>query len=235
MSRALLTCSLLLACCSMAFADRATEPRFAQPPAARALDVHDAMPDLMTEPGPPPTKFMAPPTFDRATLRAALVAQRHANLARFRAYQRKGVFPNNTFVDRKLNVWRDDAGNFCAAATMIKMSGSDELVSRVADQSNFIRLADVRQGPLMDWILTSGLTQDEVVAIQEPFMPITTPARPVMVDAQRRRAEDARLRAIYRTVERAIVRNEKASIDLATERLMKHQALAWRIIARTEG
>ena len=61
----------------------------------------------------------------------------------------------------------------CAAATIIKMSGQDALVNRVAEQNNFVRLADVEQGPLMDWILTSGFTQDEIAAIQEPFMPVT--------------------------------------------------------------
>ena len=111
-------------------------------------------------------------------------------------------------------MWRDQDGHLCAAATIIRMSGTTELVDKVAEQNNFIRLADVKQGPLMDWILTSGLTQDEIVAIQEPFMPVTeqpqlAPAKPVAVDARMRAAETARLRAIYTQVEREIVKNEK--------------------------
>ena len=218
MSRAFIACSLFFAFASTALADRG-EPHFAQPPQAPHVRI-----DLDKE-------LVRPaPRLDRDTVRAALVQQRHANLARFRAYQQKGVFPNNTFGDRKLNVWRDDAGNFCAAATMIKVSGADSLVSTVAVQSNFIRLADVSQGPLMDWILTSGLTQDEVAAIQEPFLPVEKPQPVVAVDAKLRKAEDARLRAVYSRVDRAIVRNEKQSLELAVDRLMTHPRLAWQLV-----
>jgi hypothetical protein len=241
MSRSLLTCVLILSLSSVATADRAAAPHFAQPPSHAVA------------PSGADYEIMRPsPRLDRATVRAALLQQRRANLARFRAYQRKGVFPNNTFSDRKLNVWRDAEGNFCAAATMIKLSGYDELVIQVAEQNNFIRLADVTQGPLMDWMLTSGLTQDEIVAIQEPFMPVAEPAQPRVVDARARmrvpvvdpdelqvsvklrKLEDARLRAKYRQVERMLVRNENKSIELAIDRLMKHQELAWRIVVRTE-
>jgi len=174
------------------------------------------------------------PALDRATVRAALVRIRHRNLDAFRAYQKKGVFPSNTYKDGKLNVWRDQDGHFCAAATIIRMSGETELVDRVADQNNFIRLADVSQGPLMDWILTSGFSQEEIVAIQKPFMPVAekpepAPSQPVLVDAKLRAAETARLRKIYKQVERQLVKNEKKSLDLAVDRLMKHPDLAWKI------
>jgi hypothetical protein len=225
MSRFLLTCSLLTALSSVALA----EARFAQPPPAAAeADVAE-----------PPAGF-APRALDRAALRAALIQARATNLAAFRTYQRKGVFPSNTYKGQKLNVWLDEFGHFCAAATIIKMSGQDELVNRVAEQNNFIRLADVRQGPVMDWILTSGFTQEEIAAIQEPFMPVTRkpvlePSEPTLVDARLRRFEDARLRARYRTVDRMLVKNESRSIDVAVDRLMKHQNLAWQLVASIEG
>ena len=185
---------------------------------------------------PPADLRIAPRrTPDRATVRAALAKARATNLAAFRVYQKKGVFPSNTFTDGKLNVWLDTDGNFCAAATIIKMSGMDALVNKVAEQNNFIRLADVRQGPLMDWILTSGLTQDEIAAIQEPFMPVVDdpvmePSQPILVDANLRKAEDARLRAKYKMVDRMIAKNAKKSLDLATDRLMKHPKLAWSLV-----
>jgi hypothetical protein len=174
-------------------------------------------------------------TLDRATVRAALARARAANLAAFRAYQKKGVFPSNTFKPGKLNVWRDADGHLCAAATIINASGQSDLVDRVAEQNNFIRLADVEQGPLMDWILTSGLTQDEIAAIQEPFMPVVEqpqlePERPLVVDTKLRKAEDARLRAKYRAVERMVVRNRKKSLDVAIDRWMKRPALARQLV-----
>ncbi|HUJ58909.1 MAG TPA: hypothetical protein VLX92_10465 [Kofleriaceae bacterium] len=224
MSRLLLACSLVTALTSqLAFADRAFEAPppphpFAQPPPAhpeRAADHADVV-------------------LDRATVRAALAEARARNLAAFRAYQARGVFPSNTFDDGKLNVWRDRDGHFCAAATIIKASGQLALVERVAEQTNFIRLADVSQGPLMDWILTSGFTQAEIAAIQEPFMPVTRRPQPVepapVIDARLRKQEDARLRARYTEVTRALVRDEARSLDLATERLLAHPGLAWALV-----
>ncbi|MGE5184098.1 MAG: hypothetical protein ACM31C_18640, partial [Acidobacteriota bacterium] len=194
-SRFALATSFVLALSSFASADRAYAPpaHFAEPPAAGLMAPVEAQPRAL----------------DRASVRAALAHVRASNLAAFRAYQQKGVFPSNTFEAKTLNVWRDRDGHLCAAATIIDASGQHDLVARVADQSNFIRLADVRQGPLMDWILTSGFTQDEIAAIQEPFMPVAKPRMPVEPDL--RTAEDARLRAKYKAVTRMLVANEKHS------------------------
>lgn len=229
---------------SVAVADRAYDP-----PAAPATRPAPVAPARRVVGGGVPAHFAQPPNatphqlkedeyvepvLDSATVREALLKARHRNLESFRAYQKAGVFPSNVFEPNALNVWRDQDGHFCAAATIIRMSGMTELVDKVAEQNNFIRLADVSQGPLMDWILTSGLTQEELVAIQKPFMPVTekpeiAPAKPIAVDARMRAAETARLRAIYRTVEHDIVKNEKRDVELAVDRLMKHPDLAWKI------
>jgi hypothetical protein len=180
-------------------------------------------------PRPDVDELYVSPTAERAAVRAALAKARHRNLASFRAYQKAGVFPSNTYSDKTLNVWRDADGHFCAAATIIRKSGLVDLADRVAEQNNFIRLADVTQGPLMDWILTSGFTQEEIAAIQAPFVPVSEPAQPRIVDANLRKAEDARLRAKYKAVDRMLVASEKKSLDIATDRLMKHPELAWKI------
>ena len=150
------------------------------------------------------------------------------------------MFPSNVYQPNKLNVWRDAGRSLLRRRDDHPHVGHDRLVDKVAEQNNFIRLADVSQGPLMDWILTSGLTQDEMVAIQKPFMPVTekpqiAPATPVAVDAKMRAAETARLRAIYRKVEHDIVKNEKRDVDLAVDRLMKHPDLAWTQMPRRRG
>jgi len=211
----------------------ASDSRFAQPPPTAVTSVAAA--DVWAPPVDG-ARIIAPRrALDRATVRAALAQARATNLAAFRVYQRNGVFPSNSFKPGKLNVWLDEDGHFCAAATIIKMSGMDDLVNKVAEQNNFIRLADVKQGPLMDWILMSGLTQDEIAAIQEPFMPVVDqpvlePTQPVLVNAKLRKAEDARLRAKYKAVDKMIVKNAKKSLDLATDRLMKHPSLAWKLV-----
>lgn len=217
MSRFLLVASLVASLTATAFADQ----RFAAPPP----DVVPASEPAELQPAAPRQMRVV---LDRDTVRAKLAAMRADNLARFRAYQQGGVFPSNTFDQRKLNVWMDAEGHLCAAATIINASGQSDLVQQVAEQSNFIRLADVKQGPLMDWILTSGLTQDEIAAIQEPFMPVMR--QEPAVDPQLRAAETARLIKKYKAVDAMIVKNQKASLDRAVDRLMKRQDLAWQLV-----
>ncbi len=209
MSRLLLVGSLLAALASSAIAGS-----FAQPPPASGA------PSAQVE-----------RTVSRAAVRAKLATMRAANLDRFRDYQKAGVFPSNTYLNKKLNVWIDADGHLCAAATIINASGMQDLVMQTAEDNNFIRLGDVRDGALMDWILTSGLTQDEIAAIQEPFMPVGEPSRspepmPIKVAAPARTAEDQRLAAKYKQVEQQIVRAARASLDIATDRLMAQPDLA---------
>ncbi|MEO8700659.1 MAG: hypothetical protein ABI867_11475, partial [Kofleriaceae bacterium] len=147
-------------------------PQFAKPPPATTVTA--------------PVEHVAEGVADRDTVRAKLLANRRANLERFRTYQARGEFPSNTYTDGLENVWIDADGHLCAAATIIKASGSGALVAQVGRDNNFIRLADVRDGALMDWMLTSGLTQEELVAIQRPFQGVGAGkpmvGRPVTVD-----------------------------------------------------
>jgi hypothetical protein len=172
---------------------------------------------------------------DRAAVRAKLIEQRAANLARFRSYYAAKVYPSNVYTPGALNVWRDEAGHFCAAATIIRMSGEIALVDKVADDSNFIRLADVKQGPLMDWILTSGFTQEEIVMIQKPFRPVSFESSfadpPRVVDATLRDRETRRLFKVYRAVDAKLVKAQKASLERAVDRLMAHPTLALQLLA----
>jgi len=218
--------SLLTSLTSSAFADRPT-PASPHTPVANTITFAQA---------PTADLPIARPRLDRAAIRAKLAANRAANLARFRAYQQKRVFPSNTYTDDKLNVWLDRQGHLCAAATIIKMSGHDDLVARVAAQHNFIRLAEVTEGPLMDWMLMSGFTQDEIAAIQEPMMPVTREPvlepqpEPILANRGMRRAEDRRLVAKYRQVDRMLVKNRAHSLDRAVDRLMTRPDLARQLL-----
>ena len=208
MPRMLAAVSLVLSLTSLTPAAHA-EQHYARPPGAGAPAEIMPKPDALVS---------------RDMVRRALAARRARSLDAFEAYQSAGAFPRNSYTSRPLNVWRDEGGHFCAAATIIKMSGQDELVDRVAEQSNFIRLADVKQGPLMDWILTSGLTQDEIALIQEPFEPVPEP------QSKLAQAETARLVSKYRTIEATIRKQERAGLEAATTRLLKNQALAWKLV-----
>jgi hypothetical protein len=233
MSRFALICSLVFGLSASSWVSTA-DAQFAKAPPVTGPSADRIVAMSTSDVTVAPDMRIAPRRMlDRSAVRAALVKARQANLAAFRAYQAKGVFPSNTHSAKKLNVWLDAAGNLCAAATIIKMSGQDALVTKTAEQNNFIRLADVTQGPLMDWILTSGFTQAEIAMIQEPFMPVDrepSMAAPIVVDAKLRKAEDARLRATYKRVDKALVKNQRASLDAAVDRLMKNQSLAWSLL-----
>lgn len=178
---------------------------------------------------------IAPPVVDRAKVRAKLLENRRANIARFHAYRIAGVYPSNVFTSTLGNIWRDQQGHFCAAATIIRASGEVELVERIAEENNFFRIVDVSQGPVMDWILTSGLTQAELVMIQKPFRPVTTrpvlePTEEIAIGPTLRAAETRRLAKLYKEIEKKLAKSQRASLELAVDRLMKNPALARQLV-----
>jgi hypothetical protein len=228
MSRFALVCSLVFGL-SVSLVNPA-DAQFARAPEVASLDRGVADPVAGAELRVAPYR-----TADRATVRALLAKARGKNHAAFRVYQKKGTFPSNTYADRKLNVWIDENGHLCAAATIISMSGHRDLVMKVKDQNNFIRLGDVQQGPLMDWMLTSGFTQAELAMIQEPFMPVVDepvmePSRPIVVDAKLRKAENARLAAKYKTIDKKLVQATRTSLDRAVDKLMKRPDLVSQLL-----
>lgn len=228
MSRIAAALSLVCALTSVA----AAAPSFSKPPPPAPIAV--AFNAAPAESMPADARMMRVPA-TRAEVRAMLVQNRAANVARFLAYQQNGSFPSNVYTGRALNVWRDTEGNFCAAATIIRASGQTALVDQIAEDDNFIRLATVTTGPMMDWILTSGLTQAELALIQRPFRPVATnPSleNPGLVAASPalRATESARLAKLYRQINATLVRNQKHSVEAAVDRLMKRPQVAWHLV-----
>ncbi len=162
----------------------------------------------------------------RADIIKALSARRAHNLASFRAYRNAGVYPHNYVRRGPLNVWKDRDGHLCAAATMIDKDGQHDLVADTAKKSNFLRLQNVTEGPLLDWILTSGFTIEEIDRIQEPMMMSDEPD----VDYQ---VADANLAKDYAKTDTWLVAHAKSSLDLAARRLLQNPGLARRLVDGT--
>jgi hypothetical protein len=160
------------------------------------------------------------PKLDRAKVRAALAARRAENVARFLAYRDGRVYPINDTGMGFQHVWLDSLGNLCAAATLISHDWGRNSTSRVALENNFIALADVHDGPLHDWILTSGLTHHEIVAIQVPGWQGMRP------DENPREQEIERLHALYVDVERQLATMQDESLEDAVDDLMARPDLA---------
>lgn len=199
---------------------------FARPPDGASLPVaSEVAPDRM------PT--LAPAI--RARLKRVLSNRRAKNIAAFRAYANRGVYPHNFVTDGALNVWIDEEGHMCAAATMIFRSGARSLVRQIGRDDNYIRLGDITGGPVMDWILTSGLTQTEVATIQEPFMGNPEPSpQPMPIVAKPepspRQLEDQRLAARYRDVLGLLASWQRDSLDAAIDRLATRPDLVLSLI-----
>jgi len=180
-----------------------------------------------------PAHFAQPPVTDmpvqwtpsRADVRAALAKRRAHNLAAFHAYWTAGVYPHNSYRVGPLNVWRDEAGHFCAAATMIDKDGQHQLAEDTATTNDNIRLLDVTTGPLLDWMLTSGLTIEDVDMIQAPMV------MPSRVDTQTLAKEDAKLKKGYIATEAYLKKHAAEDLDIATTRLMDHPDLARALVA----
>ena len=88
----------------------------------------------------------------------------------------------------------------------------------------------------MDWILTSGLTQAELVMIQKPFMPVAerpelAPTTTIAIDPRLRAAETRRLAKLYKTIEQKLDKGQRANLELAVDRLMQHPELARQLLA----
>ncbi|MFO0553947.1 MAG: hypothetical protein U0271_36535 [Polyangiaceae bacterium] len=110
----------------------------------------------------------APKTSYRSAWRDYLKTQRNLQIARLRDYRDAGEFAQNQEQGGLRFVWRDEAGRLCAMANLVAQSGRNDLVDEVARDHNDLQLATVTSGELYDWMLESGLTQEEVQLIQEP-------------------------------------------------------------------
>jgi hypothetical protein len=179
---------------------------------------------------------LAPVAPDAKEIREALEKRRAKNLAAFRAYRKAGVYPHNTFRAGPLNVWIDAEGNLCAAATMISKDGKHQLVIDTGATNNQIRLLNVTEGVLLEWILTSGFTIEEIDRIQAPGIMSDgswSDGRPWMPELVDWTAEDARLRRLYAATDAFLVKTKKQGLDVAVKRLMANPELARKLVDGT--
>jgi hypothetical protein len=100
-----------------------------------------------------------------AQVQRDLASQRATNLARLAAYLDTGELASDT-EGRPASVFRDRKGRLCPMAYLIAASGRTDLVDEVVRTNNQLQLADVKDGPLWDWMLSSGLTREEIIRIQ---------------------------------------------------------------------
>ncbi len=170
---------------------------------------------------PSTTDADTPPIDQTEELRKELAAARAENLMRLEAYALSGAFPKNQEQPGLLNVFRDVDGHLCAVANLINLDGHSDLINVTASNDNFIVLANVSSGPLHNWILDSGFTQEEIGMIQVPYMGEFRGEEPIIEKpsiAEFRAEEVERVRTALLAVHRNIAANTVASLDIAVAR-----------------
>ena len=97
-----------------------------------------------------------------------LQARRARGIEVLAAYEAAGVFPVPNGAPGFQHQFVDAWGHPCAVAQMIIASGHVDLVNATSAAQNDVVLAELTDGPLVAWMLTSGFTREEIAIIQEP-------------------------------------------------------------------
>ena len=157
------------------------------------------------------------PTTTPATQTAELAARRAQMIAWLTEYYERGIYP--TDADGKpMSVFKDAQGVRCPMAELIFRSGHGDLVDAVAAQDNKMRLADVKDGPVYDWMATSGLTIEEIAMVQGAMdidytWMIRENAQPILARGQ--------VRGRLETAVTALGNGTQHSLQVAATRLAK--------------
>ena len=178
---------------------------------------------------------------ERSSVNEWLAAHRAQQIERLEAYAKAGEFPHNYGQPEAAHIFRDEGGRLCAVANLVHQDGRDDLVDATVREHNDLAIADVKEGGIFEWLLASGLTQEELVRVQLPAPPLTRRRvlRPSS-DLIAQRESDAKLRMIPReideklrmneavrqhieTVVRELRANTEASLNVATPRLVAHR------------
>lgn len=118
-----------------------------------------------------------------------LAKNRYTQLDRLHGYAVKGEFPKNPIIPTETPFFVDATGTSCAVAFLMIQDGLREAVRQISQTNNHVFVSDVTEGPLIDWIATSGLTQKECAAIQ-PMYGWQTPEIANEAERERRRIRE---------------------------------------------
>ena len=109
---------------------------------------------------------------EHESVRQYLAAKRNWQIRTLEKYADRGRFPRNEgYADRAVPIFVDHYGTHCAVGYLMHCSGHDDKVASIVQQNNLVCVKDVQQGPLIDWVIVSGLTQTEAALIQPGYDP----------------------------------------------------------------
>ena len=122
-------------------------------------------------------------TIEREKWRGRLSEEREKQITRLKAYRDAGTFPHNEgHAKHAVPIFVDRHDTACAVGHLMRMSGWEEEVKAIAAANNLVFVPDVTDGPLVEWVLLSGLTQEEAALIQPSYFLLTPDAQVVLGD-----------------------------------------------------
>ena len=172
-----------------------------------------------------------------AHLYLELAVNRRRQIERLEAYLEAGQFPENqVFAGGSIPVFVDSRGVHCAVGYLMAQDGQAETVDFIHRLDNYVHLNMVHDGPVLDWIATSGLTKEECVLIQpsyphDPGRPSLDPGPPgtpreedlllppELVGPEEAMKRIAGIRAHLEAVVEVLRRETHRSLQVAVERL----------------
>jgi hypothetical protein len=162
-----------------------------------------------------------------ARWRSVLLDRREKMIDRLHDYRTREDFVRNPDpAGGRGHFILDGRGKPCPLASVIIDSGRRDLVEEAARTNNSVKVADLTDGPILAWILRSGLTQEECVMIQRPGLSGER-ARP-LGDEERRQ-----LAAELKRVEKTLRMKTDESITLSVRRMMAAQRTKNAVGARS--
>ena len=115
-------------------------------------------------------------TADRRAALVHLARNRQQQIKRLRDYMNRGTFPLNEGQSSKaVPIFVDRHNTHCAVGHLMHLDGKDSEVSKIVRTNNLVRINRVHGGCIVQWIRSSGLTQEEAAMIQ--------PGYPISLDA----------------------------------------------------
>lgn len=106
---------------------------------------------------------------DASWMAPELQAERARNLDRLRDYWQRGEYPiNYEHPGAWEPVFIDLDGNICAVGYLVEQSLGRKVAEQINSRYHFDAIRQIDAPELQEWIKNSGLTYEEVVAIQAP-------------------------------------------------------------------
>ncbi len=155
-----------------------------------------------------------------------LLKERLRHIDELHAYQQAGDFPKNEdFPGQRVPYFVDAHGTHCAVGYLMQQDRQTDLIGQIVKGNNHIRVMEIKDGPALEWILHSGLTQEECARIQPSYefkrpRPLLPSPKPEPTPDPQIVQEQQRIRDHLKKVEEELRANTFPSLEKAVAMLM---------------